>query len=184
VRLLLHKGEWGGGRGRGGAFVHPCCCLSSPISFFASSLVRQTSLWSSVVTATSCHCHLPVSIIVMLLLSGVVINAKGGRGWGVTWQWVLWWLLGVVAVRQEKEVGRAYNILTCPMHCIIAIWMMWHIPRGSLRCHIIFSMCHQLSRHLLLPLWLVCVHVPRWVWVVDDELLTLQRVRWRSMCVV
>ena len=35
------------------------------------------------------------------------------EGEGVTWRWVLRWLLGVVAVRQEKEGGRA--LLTCPM---------------------------------------------------------------------
>jgi len=48
-----------------------------------------------------------------------------------------------VAVRQKKEGGRAYNVLTCPMNAISAIWMTWHIPRGSLRCHIVFSMTKQ-----------------------------------------
>jgi len=48
-----------------------------------------------------------------------------------------------VAVRQKKEGGRAYNVLTCPMNAVITIWTMWHIPRGSLRCHVVFSMTKQ-----------------------------------------
>ena len=65
--------------------IHRCGCL--------------LSLWSSIVAATLCHHCLPVSIIGVWLLLCVVINAKGGRGWGGTWQWlgVLWWLF-VVAV--------------------------------------------------------------------------------------
>ena len=113
----------------------------------------------------NCHCgylsSLPHCIIVVCLSPSSshghhqVLSSmpRVPEGEGVTWRWVLQWPLGIVAVRQEKEGGRA--LLTCPMHAVIAIWMTWHIPRGSLRS----SPCavDQAGAHCCCCGWCVCV---------------------------
>jgi len=132
VRLVVHKGDWGGGEGGGGEHLHVHvvfhCCLSH--SSHCPRFVNHCCGYPS---------SLPCRVIIICLspssLRGhhqvLLSMPRVAEGEGVTWQWVLQWPLGIVAVRQEKEGGRA--LLTCPMHAVIAIWTTWHIPRGSLR---------------------------------------------------
>jgi branched-subunit amino acid transport protein len=83
----------------GGALVRACYCPSSPVSYSSHLLSvihcrcghplilgRLLSLGTSIVAATLHHCRPPVSIIVAWPLTCVVVNSKGGRGDGVTWQ--------------------------------------------------------------------------------------------------
>jgi hypothetical protein len=70
---------------------------------------------SSVVTAMSCHCCPPVSIVVTWPLSCAVVITKGGRGRGSDMavvggcddgRWALWLL-----DRINRGTGRAYDAL-------------------------------------------------------------------------
>ena len=162
MRLVVHKGEWGGGEGGGGEHSHVHvvvhCCLS------------HSSHCPRFVNPSCCGypLSLPHHIIIVhlspLLLHGhhqvLLSTPRVAEGEGVMWRWVLRWPLGVVAARQEKEGGRA--LLTCPMHAVIAIWMTWHIPRGSLRS----SPCavNQAGTHCCRCGWCVCVCWPSSTW--------------------
>jgi hypothetical protein len=115
VRLVLHKVNEGGGSTRVSLLLSVAAC---PI--LRIILGRRSASWSSAVTATLRHRRPPVSIIVGC--QALSSAPKVAEGEGVTWQWwwVLPWPLGVVAVRQ-KEGGRAYSVLTCTMHPVIAV---------------------------------------------------------------
>ena len=86
--------------------IHCCCHIVSSLStclHHCCVVVHCCGcllwLWSSIVTATSCHHCLPVSIVVVWPLFCVVVNAKG-EGEGATWQWLgaLQWLFVVAVV--------------------------------------------------------------------------------------
>ena len=114
-----------GGQGEGGS-THTSMLLS-----IIACLILHIVLGSSIIVVVICrHCHIIHLSPSLLCGHHQVLSSmpRVAEGEGVTWQWVLWWPLGIVAVRQEKEGGRA--LLTCP---VIAVWTMWHIPRGSLR---------------------------------------------------
>jgi len=130
---------------------------------------------SIIVVVIHHHCHVVSSLSTCLHHHRVAIVAccqcqrwQRARWRGSGW-WVLQRLLGIVAIRWEKKGGRAYNLLTCPMHAAIAIWTMWHTQRGatsSSPCAVDWA-----GARCCCCGWCVCVGQGRF-----------QRVRWRSMC--
>jgi hypothetical protein len=61
------------------------------------------------------------------------------------------WLLGGLweLDGRKKGVCRAYNVTALPWTartaCVVAVWMTWHIRRGPLTYHVIFSMQRRCS---------------------------------------
>jgi len=143
------RGEGGGGEH---LHVHVVVCHRLSHSSHCPWFINRHCGYLS-----SLPCHIIIVHLSPLSLHGhhqvLSSTPRVAEGEGVTWRWVLRWLLGIVAVRQEKEGGRA--LLTCPMHAVITIWTMWHIPKRSLRS----SPCtvDRAGTHCCHCGWCVCV---------------------------
>jgi len=158
--------------GQGGS-THMSLSLSVVIFFASSSDIHchcgcLSSLGSSVITATLHHHCPPVSIVVVWPLWCVVINAKGGRGWG-----------GDMAVG-ECYVGCPCAIDTAGAHCHCG-WCVY-MSQGQCDGHVgvVLSLQHMRQRLMSLHETVVDVIWPMvgtmWVMVMGRESLCLYLV--------